>query len=128
MVGYRTDTDIIICTDCDLCRRYDYGPHTKHKDYHPLVRFQYQAPTTDSEFISLEAKLLALDTTINERLNRLEKRNAEQDVMNGDRFDRSEMSMERRIAELEMYVSGRFDAIETLLRALATKMDRASST
>jgi hypothetical protein len=115
-------TDIILCTDCDLRRRYQYGSHTPHKDYHPLVRFQYLEPSTGSEFISLEAKLLALETTINERLDRLDKRNEIQDVMNRDRFDRSEMSMERRIAELEVYVSGRFDAIEALLRALATKI------
>jgi len=86
------------------------------------VRFQYLEPTSGSEFISLEAKLLALETTINERLDRLEKRNVDQDVTNGDRFDRSEMSMDKRFAELEAYVSGRFDAIETLLRGLATKM------
>jgi hypothetical protein len=30
--------------------------------------------------------------------------------------------MERRITEMEVYVSGRFDVIETLLRALATKI------
>lgn len=76
----------------------------------------------NSDFMSLETKLLALDTTINERLDRLEKQNAEQDLMNGDRFERSEMSMERRIAELEVHVNGRFDAIETLLRALAAKI------
>jgi uncharacterized coiled-coil protein SlyX len=79
-------------------------------------------PTAEPEFTSLETKLLALETTINERLDRLEKRNADQDVTNGDRFDRSEMSMDRRIAELEVYVGGRFDTIETLLRALATKI------
>lgn len=72
--------------------------------------------------MSLEAKLLALDTTINERLDRLEKRHADQDLMYGDRFDRSEMSMERRIAELEVHVDRRFDAVETLLRALAAKI------
>jgi len=81
-------------------------------------------PTSGSEYISLEAKLLALETTINERLDRLEKRNIDQDVTNGDRFDRSEMSMDRRITELEVYVGGRFDAIETLLRALAAKIGR----
>jgi uncharacterized coiled-coil protein SlyX len=79
-------------------------------------------PSTGSELMTLEARLLALETTINERLNRIEKRNAEQDVMNGDRFDRSEMIMEKRIAELEVYVSGRFDAIESLLRALGNKI------
>jgi uncharacterized coiled-coil protein SlyX len=115
------ETDVIICTDCDIRRRYKYG-FTKHKDYHPLVRFQYMEPTAEPEFTSLETKLLALETTINERLDRLEKRNADQDVTNGDRFDRSEMSMDRRIAELEVYVGGRFDTIETLLRALATKI------
>jgi len=115
--------DVVICTDCDLRRRYKYGSHTDHKDYHPLVRFQYLEPTSETEFMSLEAKLLALETTINQRLDRLDKRNERQDVMNGDRFERSEMSMERRIAELEVYVSGRFDTIETLLRALATKID-----
>ena len=117
------ETDIVICTDCDIRRRYP--PQKFHKDYHPLVRFQYLEPTTGSEFVSLEAKFLALETTINERLDRLEKRNAEQDVTNGDRFERSEMSMERRIAELEVYVGGRFDAIETLLRALAPKRETA---
>jgi len=36
-------------------------------------------------------------------------------VVNGDRFDRSEMSMDWRAqAKLEGYVSGRFNAIETL--------------
>jgi hypothetical protein len=120
-VSLYLETDVIICTDCDIRRRYKYGL-TKHKDYHPLVRFQYLEPTSGSEFISLEAKLLALETTINERLDRLEKRNVDQDVTNGDRFDRSEMSMDRRFAELEGYVSARFDAIETLLRGLATKI------
>jgi uncharacterized coiled-coil protein SlyX len=120
-VSFYLETDVIICTDCDIRRRYKYGL-TKHKDYHPLVRFQYMEPTAEPEFTSLETKLLALETTINERLDRLEKRNADQDVTNGDRFDRSEMSMDRRIAELEVYVGGRFDTIETLLRALATKI------
>lgn len=116
------EIDIVICTDCDLRRRYKYGPDTIHKDYHPLLRFQYMEPTSSSEFTSLEAKLLGLETTILERLDRLEKRDTEQDLKNGDRFDRSEMSMERRIAELEGYVGGRFDAIEALLRALAAKI------
>jgi hypothetical protein len=114
------ETDVVICIACDTRRRDP--PQKCHKDYHPLVRFQYLEPTTGSEFVSLETKLLALETTINECLGRLEKRNAEQDVTNGDRFERSEMSMERRITEMEVYVSGRFDAIETLLRALATKI------
>src|ERR1700690_368192 len=55
-VSLYSETDVIICTDCDIRRRYKYGL-TKHKDYHPLVRFQYLEPTSGSEFISLEAKL-----------------------------------------------------------------------
>lgn len=122
---HSSEIDIVICTECDRRHRFDYGPHTKHKDYHPLVRFQYLEPTIATEFTSIEAKLLALDTTVNERLDTLAKHNSEQDVIVSDRFDRAEMSVEKRIAELETYVSRRFDAVETLLREFILKADGA---
>ena len=121
---YSVGDDIIICTACDLRRPYQlYDLHKNHKDYHPLVRYQHLEPTTGAKFVSLEAKVVSLEATINERLDGLKKMTETQDAINEDRFDRSEIGMTKRLTELEVYMNTRFDAIETLLRALANKID-----